>query len=106
MRRDGRAATDAVTIREEPPGRVQVSGALTFATVDAPLLHRSRELLGSGAARVIDLAGVAEGDSAGLALLLEWQCWAHRSGNKLTFEHLPSSLQGIAAISEAGALLE
>jgi ABC-type transporter Mla MlaB component len=99
------AGTGAVTLRLDDAGRLRVAGRLTYVTVDSALLRRSERLVAANATRVVDLAEVAEGDSAGLALLLEWQCWAHRAGRQLRFENLPGSLRGIAAISEVEALL-
>lgn len=103
MQPDGKAST--VTLRSDADGRVFVSGRLTFATVDAALLRQSEPLIAAKPIQVVDLTAVAEGDSAGLALLLEWQCWARRAGRTLRFENLPESLRGIAAISEVESLL-
>ncbi len=86
-------------------GRIRVDGRLTFETVDARLLERSRSHLQGKGNLVVDLAGVEEGDSAGLALLIEWRCWAHQTGVQLEFANVPSSLLGIADISDVSALL-
>ncbi len=94
-----------VSFTAEGEGRVRVDGRLTFETVDARLLERSRERVSGHGKLVVDLGGVEEGDSAGLALLIEWRCWAHHAGMALEFENVPSSLLGIADISDVAELL-
>lgn len=94
-----------VRLQRSPDGRVRIDGRLTFETVDKALLERSRDALGGGSDLVIDLAGVAEGDSAGLALMIEWRSWAVGEGRVITFENVPSSLLGIADISDVSPIL-
>lgn len=94
-----------VSFTPDGDGRVRIDGRLTFETVDVRLLERSRTHLQSQRNLVVDLGGVEEGDSAGLALLIEWRCWAHQAGVLLEFANVPSSLLGIADISDVGALL-
>jgi len=94
-----------VSFTAQGDGQVRVDGRLTFETVDARLLERSRKSLQGQGNLVVDLAGVQEGDSAGLALLIEWRCWAHQAGGQLEFANVPSSLLGIADISDVSALL-
>ena len=48
---------------------------------------------------VIDLAGVSDMDTAGLALLIEWLAMAKRQGITLTFRNLPDSLWAIVCAS-------
>ncbi len=86
-------------------GRVRIEGPLTFETVDDRLLEYSRQILAGEEDLVIDFAGVVEGDSAGLALLIEWRSWADRAGRAIAFEQVPSSLLGIADISDVAGIL-
>jgi phospholipid transport system transporter-binding protein len=53
----------------------------------------------------IDLAGVTTIDSAGLALLLEWQSRAHAAGRELTVRNAPDGLLRLARLCEAVDLL-
>jgi phospholipid transport system transporter-binding protein len=77
-----------------------VVGELGFDTV--------RDLLAAGATRFadadarfeVDLSGVSQGDSAGLALLIEWQKLATRTGKTLRFTRVPAQLRALAQISE------
>lgn len=57
----------------EAPGRLRLSGPVDTDTVPA-LLRASREAFDkTGDGAEIDLGGVTRMDSAGVALLLEWQ---------------------------------
>lgn len=86
------------------PGRSRVVGSLDFDTVDALLPVGSAAILG-GQADVIDLAGVTDGDSAGLALLIEWLSVAQHSQRKLRYENIPAQLRQLAGLSEIEGLL-
>jgi phospholipid transport system transporter-binding protein len=53
----------------------------------------------------VDLSGVTEADSAGLAVLLAWVEDARRRGHTIRYVGLPQSLAGIAKITETDRLL-
>ena len=53
----------------------------------------------------IDCGGIADADSAGLAVLIEWCAVAARRGVRLRFTALPDRLQRLAQISEVDTLL-
>ena len=95
-----------VGISEATPGRITVTGELTFATA-----RDARQLgvlvLDSSRAQslVIDCSGVTRADSAGLAVLLDWLAWGRRKPRPVTLENLPASLVAIAKISEVDELL-
>lgn len=103
----GEAAHNSrVTIREPTPGRIAVSGELTFATARDARQIGLLVLQGSNANRiVIDCSGVTRGDSAGLAVLLDWLAWGRRRSRTVSLENLPASLVAIARISEVDGLL-
>ena len=94
-----------VSFSSDDDGRVRVDGRLTFETVDTRLLERSRGIVQGKGDLVVDLSRVDDGDSAGLALMIEWCCWAKQAGSRLDFEHVPSSLLGIAGISDVAGIL-
>ncbi|NIR84688.1 MAG: STAS domain-containing protein [Gammaproteobacteria bacterium] len=91
---------------ERRDGGVAISGPLTFASV--------AELYGSGTGELpagdieIDLRGVTQVDSAGLALLVEWQKRARRNGATISLRQAPSQLLelirvcGLRAVFAAG----
>lgn len=87
-------------------GRYRVAGVLDATTV--PLLLRESEARianTSSSAVEIDLSGVTESDSAGLALLLEWLRLAKQRNAKVKFENVPTQVLALARISEVEALI-
>jgi phospholipid transport system transporter-binding protein len=94
------------TIGELAPGRVSVSGELTFATARGARQLGIMVLEGTSAsALVIDCQGVTRADSAGLAVLLDWLAWGRRKSRTIKLDNLPESLVAIARISEVDGLL-
>jgi phospholipid transport system transporter-binding protein len=95
-----------VEISEPTPGRLVVTGELTFATARDARHVGTLVLEGSRAPNVvIDCAGVTRADSAGLAVLLDWLAWGRRKSRPVRLENLPASLVAIAKISEVDGLL-
>jgi phospholipid transport system transporter-binding protein len=84
--------------------RSRVTGSLHFTTVSA-LLPLGVDAIKNGHAAVIDLAGVTESDSSGLALLIEWLSVAKAAGRSLRYDNIPSQLQQLARLSEVEELL-
>lgn len=87
-------------------GRYRVAGVLDATTV--PLLLRESEarIASASASDVhIDLSGVTESDSAGLALLLEWLRIARQRKLAVHFANVPAQVAALARISEVEALL-
>jgi phospholipid transport system transporter-binding protein len=84
--------------------RSRVNGVLHFTTVTT-LLSVGSEAIGNGRAAVIDLAGVKDSDSSGLALLIEWLSIARASSRSLRYENIPTQLQQLARLSEVEELL-
>jgi phospholipid transport system transporter-binding protein len=85
-------------------GRFRVSGVLDAVTV-GDLLKQSKERFANVGQIDIDLAGVAEGDSAGLALLIEWVRVAKNGQQALSFHNVPGQISALARISEIEDLL-
>jgi phospholipid transport system transporter-binding protein len=92
------------TFEELAGDRARVEGSLDFATV-AHLLRKGSIAIGAGRAAVIDLIGVTDSDSSGLALLIEWLSVARQAGRALRYENLPALLLQLARLSEVEALL-
>ncbi|MGH8496269.1 MAG: STAS domain-containing protein [Gammaproteobacteria bacterium] len=86
-------------------GRFSIRGQLTFETV-TDALEMSKELFEDYARIEIDLSGVTESDSAGLALLLEWVNWAKHYVREIRFVDIPAQMRAIAEISEVEDLLK
>jgi phospholipid transport system transporter-binding protein len=85
-------------------GRFRVSGVLDGTTV-GDLLKQSNERFASAKQLEIDLAGVSESDSAGLALLIEWVRVMKEAGGTIRFDHVPAQISALARISEVEDLL-
>jgi phospholipid transport system transporter-binding protein len=83
--------------------RSRVVGSLEFATV-AKLLPLGTAAIEGGHAAVIDLSGVTDSDSSGLALLIEWLSIAKASGHSLHYENMPAQLHQLAGLSEVEGL--
>ena len=84
--------------------RAMLSGELRFDTVGS-LLEVGNRVISEGHVAVIDLASVSAGDSAGLALLIEWLSVARSIARPLRYENIPSQLQQLARLSEVEELL-
>jgi phospholipid transport system transporter-binding protein len=88
-------------------GRFRISGVLDAST--------AREVLEQSAARFaqlkepedleIDLGGVGESDSAGLALLIEWLRMARQLQMAIRFANVPAQIEALARISEVEDLI-
>ncbi len=77
--------------------------SLTFATARAAL-ERGLAALRSGQT-VFDLASLKSSDSSGVAVLLELQRQARKSGVTLSFLNLPVSLQSLLTLYGVDTLL-
>jgi phospholipid transport system transporter-binding protein len=84
--------------------RARVLGSLDFQTV-AKLLPLGSAAIDGGHAAVIDLSGVTDSDSSGLALLIEWMSVAKDGGRSLRYDNIPPQLEQLARLSEVDALL-
>lgn len=92
---------------QDGEGRFRVRGDLDFDSVPA-LFATSTAVLDARQPGdvLIDLAGVGQVDSAGLALVVEWLRWARDGKHRLRLAHVPEKLAALARISELGPLVE
>ena len=97
--------TEGCALNASPDGIARVTGALTFETVARLYRDMERSLSGTGPIETVDLAGVSAADSAGLALLLEWQARQRKRGRELAITNAPDNLLRLARLSEAIDLL-
>ncbi|HEY0681835.1 MAG TPA: STAS domain-containing protein [Steroidobacter sp.] len=86
-------------------GRFKVYGALNAETV-TELLKRSEAAFKGAVSLEIDLANVPEGDSAGLALMIEWLRLAKQRQQTIHFKNVPEQIAALARISEVADLLD
>jgi len=85
-------------------GTVTLRGSLGFAEARA-LTERAGELFAGRQRVCVDLSHVERGDSAGVALLLEWCRAAHQAGCELHYRNLPEPLGAIARVCGVDTLL-
>lgn len=95
---------DPVEIVDHGGGEFAIRGPLTFDTVRL-VMDLSKPLFVDHDVLHIDLAEVTEGDSAGLALLLEWVNWARHYVHEIRYQNVPAQIEAIARISEVHDLL-
>ena len=85
-------------------GRFRVSGVLDASTATS-VLEDSEARFTQAPKIDVDLGGVGESDSAGLALLIEWLRIARQSGKEIHFANVPAQIEALARISEVEDLL-
>lgn len=85
-------------------GRFRLAGCFGFETA-ARVLERGDALFRAHPDVELDLSGVSDADSAGLAVLLAWIERARRRGHTLRYVGIPSQLAGIARITDVEPLL-
>lgn len=92
-------------IREADDGeRFALEGELSFASAGVAL-KRTAKLFASASDTIFDLARIARADSAGVALLLEWQRRAKEAGIELRFVNIPPQVQAIARVVGVDGIL-
>jgi phospholipid transport system transporter-binding protein len=85
-------------------GQFRVSGVLNASTA-TDVLEQSEAVFAQAPRIEVDLGGVGESDSAGLALLIEWLRLARQSGRLIHFSNVPAQIEALARISEVEDLL-
>lgn len=85
-------------------GHFSVKGEITFDTA-GDILRDSEALFDKHTRIEVDLSGVTDTDSAGLALLLEWITWANHTVREIRFTGVPPIIDAIAKTTEVDNLL-
>ena len=94
----------ACRLEQREPGHWTVSGDLGLETA-AALLASGQSVFSAVPAATVDLSGVTDADSAGLAVLIEWVRAARQSGRSIEFSGLPPRLAELARIGGVAELL-
>lgn len=84
-------------------GQWQLTGDLTLTAVGE--LAAEQPTPGDDARAVLDLGGVRQPSSAGVALLLEWQAALRAADANLVLQNVPPAIERLATLSNVGALL-
>lgn len=92
------------TLEDLGEGRFALSGQMNFDTAER-ILKKSSEPFDAHTQLEIDLSGVTDSDSAGLALLLEWVTWANHTVREIRFIGMPERVLAIARTTEVEKLL-
>lgn len=87
-----------LTIHNHQPGQVVVEGDLTFSGIDNKKSNTFAFLLGAKQV-TIDLNGVGNADSAGLALIIEWIKYARSKKVQLKIKNMPEQILNLAKLS-------
>ena len=85
-------------------GRFALRGELGYRTARAAL-EKGAALFADTKVIKVDLSGVTDADSAGLALLIEWVGWAREQHREMRFFELPGEIRAIARICEVEDVL-
>jgi len=91
-------------IEDHGDGHFALIGDMNFETAEA-ILRASEDLFEDHTQIEVDLSGVEDNDSAGLALLLEWVTWANHSVREIRFKNMPEQIMAIAKTTEVDKLL-
>lgn len=91
-------------LQELGDGRFALNGLMSFETAEQ-ILRASETLFEPHNRLELDLSGVTDTDSAGLALLLEWVTWANHTVREIRFIGMPEKIMAIAETTEVEGLL-
>ena len=91
-------------LKDHGDGKFSLSGHMGFQTADR-ILRESETLFEQHTLLEVDLSGVTQTDSAGLALLLEWITWANHTVREIRFTGMPAKIDAIARTTEVDQLL-
>jgi phospholipid transport system transporter-binding protein len=92
-------------LEDQGGGRFTLSGRMAFDTA-GQILRESEGPFQEHTRIEVDLSGVDETDSAGLALLLEWITWANHTVREIRFTEMPEKINAIAKTTEVDHLLK
>ena len=95
---------DDFDLQDLGQGKFTLTGAMNFETAEE-ILRASETPFEEHTQLEIDLSGVTDSDSAGLALLLEWVTWANHSVREISFKGIPEKIRAIARTTEVEPLL-
>jgi len=79
------------------PSSWSFEGELTFATVAGMLAVGPK--VDPTKPAIVDLSGLTRGDSAGLALLIEWLAAARANGRVIRYTGLPENFARLARVA-------
>lgn len=99
------AAVSNFSLTDLGEGRFALHGEMSFDTAER-ILRASEKPFSEHTRLEVDLSGVDDSDSAGLALLLEWITWANHTVREISFVGMPQRILAIAETTEVDKLLK
>lgn len=84
----------------------RLQAELRFGTVRALRPEGTGLIRSASSGLTVDLSGVSQADSAGLALLVDWLAVARAAGKSLRYLQIPPALQALSQLSEVQPLLQ
>lgn len=102
--RKTRSRMSKFELKDLGEGRFALEGDMNFETAER-ILRASETPFDQYTRLEVDLAGVEDADSAGLALLLEWITWANHTVREIRFTSIPDRIIAIARTTEVDPLL-
>jgi len=82
----------------------RVAGTLNFETAGAALAQ-VQPMIENSSSLTIDLDGVSNSNSAGLALMIEWLAIGRSSGHDVSFARVPDGLVQLAGVCQVDGLI-
>ena len=98
------AQENSFELKDMGDGRFVLSGDMSFETAER-ILRESEAPFEQHTRIEVDLSGVRNADSAGLALLLEWITWANHTVREIRYTGMPERIVAIAKTTEVDGLL-
>lgn len=92
-------------IRQGRAGDFLLNGEMTFDTASAAIRDAGGIISAAYTPLQFDLSGVSRADSAGVALMIEWQKAARRARCELQYVNLPASVQSIIHVTGVASML-
>lgn len=80
-------------------GSFELSGRLTFQTVPQYQAQAGNLFQGGAQSLTIDMQGVSQADSAGLALMIEWLQSARNAKCQLAFSNIPEQVRELIRVN-------
>lgn len=93
------------SLEDRGGGKFVLNGHMGFETAGR-ILFESEPMFEEHTRIEVDLSGVTQTDSAGLALLLEWITWANHTVREIRFVETPAKIDAIAKTTEVDHLLK
>ncbi len=97
-------STEITATKTATGSRLSISGDLDFTTARQTLAELS-DHIHQNAELAVDLSGIRNSNSAGLAVVIESLAIAERQGHKIEFENIPEPLIQLSNVCQVNSLI-